>query len=33
MVRMAYRIHIGMFPQQLAEPVASLVVPAMVSRE
>ena len=33
MVRMAYRIHIGMFPQQLAEPVVSLVVPAMASRE
>ena len=33
MVRMTYRIHIGMFPQQLVEPVASLVVPTMVSRE
>ena len=33
MVRMAYNIHIGHFSQQLVEPVASLVVPAMVSRE
>ena len=32
MVKMTYRIHIGMFPQQLVEPVASLVVPAVVSR-
>ena len=33
MVRMAQNIRIGHVSQQLVEPVASLVVTAMVSRE
>ena len=33
MVRMAQNIRIGHVFQQLVEPVATLVVPAMVSRE
>ena len=33
MVRMAYNIRIGHVSQQLFEPVSSLVLPAMVSRE
>ena len=33
MVKMAHNIHTGHVSQHLFEPVASLVVPAMVSRE
>ena len=33
MVRMAHKIRIGHVSQQLVESVASLVLPAMVSRE
>ena len=33
MVRMAYNIRIGHVSQQLVEPVATLVVPIMVSWE